>query len=98
MNNFIIIIDSIIDLHNIKDSNIKLNYSIDEKQEYNTVKLSFTIKEDTNVLFSFYMIVEEEVYKEYKDDVTNRFQMQVIKHLLKYSLNYLKLINTKKIK
>ena len=98
MNNFIIIIDSIIDSHNTKDSNIKLNYSIDEKQEHSTVKLSFTIKEDTNVLFSFYMIVEEEVYKECKDDVTNRFQMQVIKNLLKYSLNYLKLINTKKIK
>lgn len=98
MNNFIIIIDSIIDAHNAKDSNIKLNYSIDEKQEYNTVKLSFTIKEDTNILFSFYMKVEEEVYKEYKDDVTNRFQRQVIKDLLKYSLEYLKLINTKKIK
>lgn len=98
MNNFIIIIDSIIDSHNTKDSNIKLNYSIDEKQEHSTVKLSFTIKEDTNVLFSFYMIVEEEFYKECKDDVTNRFQMQVIKNLLKYSLIYLKLINTKKVK
>lgn len=96
MNNFIIIIDSIIDSHNAKDSNIKLNYSIDEKQEYNTVKLSFTIKEDTNILFSFYMNVEEEVYKECKDDVTNRFQRQVIKDLLEYSLEYLKLINTKK--
>ena len=96
MNNFIIIIDSIIDSHNTKDSNIKLNYSIDEKQEYNTVKLSFTIKEDTNVLFSCYIIVEEEVYKECKDDITNRFQMEVIKNLLKYSLNYLKLINTKR--
>lgn len=98
MNNFIIIIDSIIDSHNAKDSNIKLNYSIDEKQEYNTVKLSFTIKEDTTILFSFYIKVEKEVYKECKDDVTNRFQKQIIKELLKYSLEYLKLINTKKIK
>ena len=96
MNNFIIIIDSIIDSHNAKDSNIKLNYLIDEKQEHNIVKLSFTIKEDTNILFSFYMKVEEEVYKESKDDVTNLFQRKVIKELLKYSLEYLKLINTKK--
>lgn len=42
------------------------------------------------------MNVEEEVYKECKDDVTNRFQRQVIKDLLEYSLEYLKLINTKK--
>ena len=96
MNNFIIIIDSIIDSHNAKDSNIKLNYSIDEKQEHNIVKLSFTIKEDTNILFSCYITVEEEVYKECKEDVTNHFQRQVIKELLKYSLEYLKLINTKK--
>ena len=96
MNNFIIIIDSIIDSSNAKDSNIKLNYSIDEKQEYNIVKLSFTIKEDTNILFSFYMKVEEEAYKESKDDITNLFQRQVIKELLKHSLEYLKLINTKK--
>lgn len=96
MNNFIIIIDSIIASHNATDSNIKLNYSIDEKQEYNIVKLSFTIKEDTNILFSLYIKVEEEVYKESKDDVTNHFQRQVIKELLKHSLEYLKLINTKK--
>ena len=96
MNNFIVIIDSIIDSHNTKYSNIKLNYSIDEKQEHSTVKLSFTIKEDTNVLFSCYMIVEEEVYKEGKDDITNLFQRKVIQELLKYSLEYLKLINTKK--
>ena len=96
MNNFIIVIDSIIDSHNAKDSNIKLNYSIDEKQEYDIVKLSFTIKEDTNILFSFYLKVEEEVYKESKDDVTNLFQRQVLKELLKHSLEYLKLINTKK--
>ena len=96
MNNFIIIIDSIIDSSNAKDSNIKLNYSIDEKQEYNIVKLSFTIKEDTNILFSFYMKVEEEAYKESKDDITNLFQRQVIKELLKHSLEYLKLMNTKK--
>ena len=94
MNNFIIIIDSIIASHNTKDSNIKLNYSIDEKQEHDTVKLSFTIKEDTNVLFSFYMRFEEEIYKECKDDVTNYFQRKVIKELLKHSLEYLKLINT----
>ena len=96
MDNFIIIIDSIIASHNATNSNIKLNYSIDEKQEYNTVKLSFTIKEDTTILFSFYIKVEKEVYKECKDDVTNRFQKQIIKELLKYSLEYLKLINTKK--
>ena len=96
MNNFITIIDSIIYSHNAKDSNIKLNYSIDEKQEHNIVKLSFTIKEDTNILFSCYMKVEEEVYKESKDDATNFFQRQVLEGLLKYSLEYLKLINTKK--
>ena len=96
MNNFIIIIDSIIDSHNAKDSNIKLNYSIDEKQEFFFFYLSFTIKEDTNILFSCYIKVEEEFYKECKDDVTNHFQSQVIKELLKYSLEYLKLINTKK--
>ena len=96
MNNFIIIIDSIIDSHNAKSSNIKLNYSIDEKQEHNFVNLSFTIKEGTNILFSCYMQVEEEVYKECKDDVTNLFQRKVIKELLKHSLEYLKLINIKK--
>ena len=96
MNNFITIIDSIIYSHNVKDSNIKLNYSIDEKQEYNIVKLSFTIKEDTNIIFSLYIKVEEEVYKESKDDATNFFKRQVLEGLLKYSLEYLKLINTKK--
>lgn len=96
MNNFIIIIDSIIASYNEKNSNIQLNYSINKKQEYNTIKLSFTIKEDTNVLFSSYIKVEEEVYKECEDDVNHQFQMRVIKDLLRYSLEYLKLINTKK--
>lgn len=96
MNNFITIIDSIIDKNNRENSDIQLNYEITEEQEYNNIKIKFTILEDTKVLFSTYIIVVSHIYQECKEDVTYRFQMQVLKELLRYSLEYLKVVDSDK--